>query len=404
MQEDTTRYDICIVGGAGHVGLPLGLVFAVHGQRVLIHDLNERAMQAIRGGTMPFLEHGAEPLLQEALKNDHLGFSSDPACLSQADTIILTIGTPVDEFLSPDTKILRRWVEEAIPHLRDGQLLVLRSTLYPGSTQWLHTRLREAGLHLRIAFCPERIVQGHAVEELQTLTQIIGGVDAASTDAAVALFRRIAPDVALLPPMEAELAKLFTNAYRYIHFAAANQFYMIADAAGADYARILAALKHNYDRAAHIPGAGFAAGPCLLKDTMQLAAFAENHFPLGNAAMLVNEGLVLYIVGALRRAHDLAAMRVGLLGMAFKGECDDIRSSLSYKLKKNLQLHAKDVLTTDPYVSTAVDPALLPLDEVLARSDLLILCVPHKTYAAIDVGTKPVADIWDFYKHGSRVS
>lgn len=395
MQDDTIRYDICIVGGAGHVGLPLGLVFAAHGQRVLIHDLNERAMETIRGGTMPFLEHGAEPLLQDALKNNRLGFSSAPACLEQADTLIVTIGTPVDEFLSPDTKILRRWVEEAIPHLRDGQLLILRSTLYPGSTEWLHTRLREAGLHLRVAFCPERIVQGHAVEELQTLTQIIGGVDEASTDAAVALFRKIAPDVALLPPMEAELAKLFTNAYRYIHFAAANQFYMIADAAGADYARILAALKHNYDRAAHIPGAGFAAGPCLLKDTMQLAAFAENHFPLGNAAMLVNEGLVLYIVGALRRAHDLSSMRVGLLGMAFKGECDDIRSSLSYKLKKNLQLHAREVLTTDPHVPTTIDPALLPLDEVLARSDLLILCVPHKLYQDMDHPAVPCLDLWN---------
>ena len=137
-------------------------------------------------------------------------------------------------------------------------------------------------------------------------------------------------------------------------------------------------MKHNYPRARNIPRPGFAAGPCLVKDTMQLAAYARNQFGLGHAAMLINEGLVLHVIDDLQRRFDLGNMTVGLLGMAFKAEVDDIRASLSYKFKKALASHAREVLTTDPFVTT--DPDLLPLDEVIARSDLLILCTPHACY------------------------
>ena len=175
----------------------------------------------------------------------------------------------------------------------------------------------------------------------------------------------------MLQPIEAEFAKLFNNAYRYLEFAVTNQFYLIAKSAGLDYVRILQAMKKDYPRAQNIPGPGFAAGPCLVKDTMQLLAFAQNEFALGNAAIMVNEGLPLRIVADLRRKYDLKKMAVGLLGMAFKAESDDPRASLSYKLKKALACVAQEVLTTDPYVTT--DPELLPLDDVIARSNLLIL-------------------------------
>ena len=194
--------------------------------------------------------------------------------------------------------------------------------------------------------------------------------------------------------MEAEFAKLFTNAYRYILFAIANQFYMIADSAGVDYNRVLEGLKKDYGRADAIPGAGFTAGPCLLKDTMQLAAFSPNQFPLGHAAMIVNEGLILYLVDQIERAHRLDDMVVGLLGMAFKANCDDVRSSLSYKLKKILKFRARDVLTTDPRVTT--DPELVPLERVIDESDLLILCTPHSEYRDLDLKGKTVVDVWGF--------
>ena len=177
------------------------------------------------------------------------------------------------------------------------------------------------------------------------------------------MFHRIAPELVVVKPLEAEFAKLFSNAYRYIEFAATNQFYMIAKSAGADYQAIMQAMKHNYPRLKSLPRPGFAAGPCLFKDTMQLAAFARNQFGLGHAAMQVNEGLVLQLVDDLRRAYDISNMTVGLLGMAFKAEIDDTRASLSYKLKRTLQMFAREVLTTDPFVTT--DPTLLPFDEVV---------------------------------------
>jgi UDP-N-acetyl-D-mannosaminuronic acid dehydrogenase len=160
-------------------------------------------------------------------------------------------------------------------------------------------------------------------------------------------------------------------------------------------------MKRNYPRARSIPSPGFAAGPCLVKDTMQLAAFAQNQFSLGNAAMLVNEGLVLHLVDDLARRYDLARMTVGLLGMAFKAEVDDTRASLSYKFKKALANEAAAVLTTDPFVTT--DAELLPLDEVIARSDLLILCTPHQCYKSVDLKNKPVADVWGFFEKANVV-
>jgi UDP-N-acetyl-D-mannosaminuronic acid dehydrogenase len=200
--------------------------------------------------------------------------------------------------------------------------------------------------------------------------------------------------------MEAEFAKLFNNAYRYIGFAVTNQFYLIAKSAGLDYGRILRAMKQDYPRAQSIPGPGFAAGPCLVKDTMQLLAFARNEFALGNAAMMANEGLPLHIAADLRRSYDLSKMTVGILGMAFKAEVDDARASLSYKIKKVMTGVARSVLTTDPYVA---DPELRPLEEVIDRSDLLILATPHGAYKVADLKNKPVVDVWGFLPHANRV-
>ncbi|MBV9446726.1 MAG: hypothetical protein JO345_12635, partial [Streptosporangiaceae bacterium] len=138
----------------------------------------------------------------------------------------------------------------------------------------------------------------------------------------------------------------------------------------------------------------------LFKDTMQLAAYNNNNFPLGHTAMAVNEGLPLYVVHRLEQRFDLSSMTVGILGMAFKGGSDDIRSSLSYKLKRILQFKAAAVLCTDPYVT--VDPGLLPLDEVITRSDLLVVGAPHPEYQGL-VTDKPAADIWDILGRGVQI-
>ena len=384
--------DLTVVGGAGHVGIPLVLSFAAKGLTVNVNDLNLDGLAALKSGRLPFIEYGAEELLKDALRDDRLIFTSTPAGISASGPVIVTIGTPVDEFLNPERHVILKCIDDLLPHLNDGQLLILRSTLYPGTTDSVLTYLKRKQRDLKVAFCPERIVQGYGIEELNRMPQIVSGTTPEATEEATALFRTIAPEIVQLEPIEAEFAKLFGNAYRYIEFAVTNQFYLIAQSAGLDYQRILKAMKHNYPRARNIPKPGYAAGPCLMKDTMQLTAFARNEFSLGNAAMLVNEGLPLHVIGDLRRRYDLGKMTVGLLGMAFKSEIDDVRASLSYKFKKILKGFAQDVLTTDPFVT--VDPELLPLDEVVARSDILILCTPHNSYKSADLKGKPVVDVW----------
>ena len=399
-RTDAGTADLTIVGGAGHVGVPLVLSFAAKGLRVNVNDLNLDSLAALKSGRLPFIEHGAGELLTDALRNKRLAFTSKPGDISGSGPVIITIGTPVDEFLNPERQVVQDCIDVLLPHLHDGQLLVLRSTLYPGTTDWINAYLVRKGRSLKVAFCPERIVQGHGVEELARMPQIVSGTSAEAAEEAAALFRIIAPEIVVLDPIEAEFAKLFGNAYRYIEFAITNQFYQIAKSAGLDYQRILQAMKHNYPRARNIPSPGYAAGPCLMKDTMQLTAFARNEFSLGNAAMLVNEGLPLHVVDDLRRRCDLGRMTVGLLGMAFKSEIDDVRASLSYKFKKVLNGYAREVLTTDPFVTA--DPDLLPFNDVVARSDILILCTPHGIYRTADLKGKPVIDVWGMLENASN--
>jgi UDP-N-acetyl-D-mannosaminuronic acid dehydrogenase len=396
----TSRYDVVVVGGGGHVGLPLAIAFADRGLKVGIYDIDPTAVDLVKAGELPFQEPDAQPVLRRVLSEGLLEASTDASVIASAEAVVVVIGTPVDEHLNPNPHAVTRSLEQSREYFRDGQLLVLRSTVYPGVTRGVERMFEDAGVKVDVTFCPERIAEGKAMEELFTLPQIVSGRTQEARDRAAKLFRSLTSSIVELEPEEAELAKLFTNNWRYIKFAAANQFYVMANDHGLDYDRIRKALALDYPRAADMPGAGFAAGPCLFKDTMQLAAFTDNSYVLGHSAMLVNEGLPLYLVSRMEKAHDLANLRVGILGMAFKGESDDIRSSLSYKLKRILEFRAREVLCTDPYVT--VDPALLPLQEVLDRSDVLVIGAPHRAYADL-VAQQPVVDVWNLLGNGSTV-
>jgi UDP-N-acetyl-D-mannosaminuronic acid dehydrogenase len=392
--------DVVVVGGGGHVGLPLAIALAESGARVGIFDVSEGAVKLIKDAQLPFDEPGALPVLERVVTDQRLTATTDPAIVAQAENVVVVIGTPVDEHLNPDPRAIPRALQVCADSFRDGQLLVLRSTVYPGVTAQVERMLSGLGLEMDVAFCPERIAEGKAMTELYSLPQIIGARTPEARDRARALFARLTSTLVDVSPEEAELAKLFTNTWRYIKFAAANQFYMMANDRGLDFERIRQALSLDYPRAADMPGAGFAAGPCLFKDTMQLAAFNNNNFALGHSAMLVNEGLPLYLVARLEAQHDLSQMTVGILGMAFKAESDDTRSSLSYKLKRILEFKAGRVLCTDPYVTS--DPTLQPLDDVVAQSDLLIVAAPHPEYQTLQT-TVPVADVWNVLGEGVRV-
>ena len=392
-------HDVVVVGGCGHVGLPLAIALADRGASVLIYDVSESSVAKVNAATLPFDEPGAQVRLDAAVASGALRASTDASVVGLAETVIVVIGTPVDEHLNPDPKAVPEALETCAEFLRDGQLIVLRSTVFPGVTQLVERMLAGRGLTVDVSFCPERIAEGKAMTELFELPQIVSGSDQGTRDRAAALFRRLTDHIVEMEVEEAELAKLFTNAWRYIKFAAVNQFYMLANSRGLDFERIRVGLAEDYPRAADMPAAGFAAGPCLFKDTMQLAAFNDNNFNLGHAAMLVNEGLPLYVVSRLAERHDLSRMTVGILGASFKAGSDDTRSSLAYKLKRILSFKAERVLMTDPYVTT--DPDLVPLPQVLAESDLIIVATPHKDYRDLVID-KPVADVWNVLGQGVR--
>jgi UDP-N-acetyl-D-mannosaminuronic acid dehydrogenase len=397
---DRFERDVVIVGGCGHVGLPLAIAFADRGIRVGIHDVSEQAVATVNAGKLPFDEPHATPVLERAVENNNLHASLDPAIVGTAEHVVVVIGTPVDEFLNPDQAAITNALGGCAPYLRDGQLLVLRSTVFPGVTASVEKMIAALGKSIEVTFCPERIAEGKAMTELFTLPQIVSARSPEAMERASKLFGLLTDKIVQLSPEEAELAKLFTNVWRYIKFAAANQFYMMANDRGLDFERIRQGLSQDYPRAADMPGAGFAAGPCLFKDTMQLAAFNNNNFTLGHTAMAVNEGLPLYVVSRLEQRFDLSNMTVGILGMAFKGGSDDIRSSLSYKLKRVLAFKCGKVLCTDPYVT--VDPKLVPLEQVLTEADLLVIAAPHPEYRDLVTG-KPVADVWNILGGGVQI-
>jgi UDP-N-acetyl-D-mannosaminuronic acid dehydrogenase len=390
-------YDIVIVGGLGHVGLPLGLVFADKDFRVCLYDVNPEKAKQVRQGIMPFIEYGAEPILRKVLKNNMLEITLDAQAIEKAKYVIIATGTPIDEYLNPQTRIFLESFFQIRRYLHKKQTIIIRSSVFPNTCKQVMKLL--GGRGWKLAYCPERIVQGYAVKELSDLPQIIAGMTKDAADSAAELFSGISPKIIRTSMGEAELAKLFSNAWRYIQFAVTNQFYMISEDFGVDYNRIRNAMTESYGRAATLPTAGFAAGPCLLKDTMQLSAFSTNNFLLGHAAMMINEGLPNYLVDQLRKNYDLTKTTVGILGMTFKADIDDIRDSLSFKLGKILRFHGADVLYSDEF---AKDKTFINKEQLVSCSDIVIVGVPHSAYRELRIPkNKEVVDIWGCFQNNT---
>jgi len=391
--KSSYEFDAAIVGGLGHVGLPLGIVLADKGLRVCLFDIDRKKADIVQEGKMPFIEYGAEPILQKVLQNGNLTVSLDDGSISKAKNIIVAIGTPVDEYLNPKTRQFLEFFEGIKKNLNKEQLIIIRSTVYPHTCKQV---LNLLGKDWKVAYCPERIVQGYSIKELRDLPQIVAGMSEEAIKEASGLFSKLSPKIIRTTIGEAELVKLFSNAWRYIQFAVANQFYMISNNFGVDYDNVRKAMREGYERAHSLPGAGFAAGPCLLKDTMQLSAFNSNNFLLGHAAMMINEGLPNFIVDNLRKKHDLSKTRVGILGMAFKADIDDIRDSLSFKLGKILRFHGAKVYYSDEY---AKNPDFITKEELVRESDVIIVAVPHSAYGGLDIPKgKEVVDLWNVTK------
>lgn len=383
--------DVFILGGCGHVGLPLGIMLANAGLKVVLCDIHEERLRTVRAGRMPFIEYGADPILKRVL-NKKLFLTDRLDGLSSAKSLIITIGTPVDEYQNPKASPLFNLVRSIAPHLREGQQVILRSTVCPGTTREIWRILKTLPVKVHLSNCPERISQGYAILELTRLPQIVSGLTPKAEKYATALFSKLGCRITHLQPEEAEFAKLFLNAWRYIQFGIANQFYMMATQRGFDFFKIYDAMTTGYDRASDFPLPGFTAGPCLLKDTLQLAAVSADRFLLGHAAMLVNEGLPKFIVENLRNREEITKKTVGILGMAFKANIDDTRDSLAFKLKKSLQFYGAKVLCSDPFVKNS---SFVSEKELLKHSDIVIIGAPHDAYRSLRFPSDThIVDIW----------
>jgi UDP-N-acetyl-D-mannosaminuronic acid dehydrogenase len=388
---------IGIIGGCGHVGIPLGLALADRDFDVTLLDINAAAVHSINRCILPFKEAGAEEILRDRIGKNLIA-STDTDMVKGQDVVVFVTGTPVDEHHNPKINDVLKVIRTYLELMNKKQLVILRSTIFPGTTELITQLLYDRFGSAKLAFCPERIVQGKGIEEIFNLPQIIASSSEEAYREAWSIFSKITPKIIRLAAKEAELVKLITNTWRYLEFAAANAFYMMVEQEGLDFYTVYNALKADYPRAEHFPSAGLAAGPCLFKDTMQLSAFYRNNFFLGQSAMLVNEGLPNFLVDQLeKKMGSLAHRKIAVLGMTFKPNNDDIRESLSFKIKKLLEFKMASVLVNDPYLEDS-----LPISKALEQAEGVILGTPHDEYKNITLSV-PFVDCWGFWKRAKIV-
>lgn len=405
--NQSRTFDISVIGGAGHVGLPLGILLASSGNTVTLLDKNEQNLSTIAEGEMPFNEPGGEPLLEAALAENRLLVSSDLADVSDSDVIIVVVGTPIDEHYNPQIDNLFTIVDDITPYLSSEQLLTLRSTVYPGTTEVVRNRLETAGIDVGddvfVSFAPERIAQHKAFKESVNLPQLVGAFNDESYAYTKAVYETFIESECLrLHPAEAELGKLFTNMWRYLTFAAANEFYLIADTFANHHEininRILDKTSHNYPRFdVPSPGAN-VGGPCLTKDGW----FLVDNIPyneLVSASYQINEGIPAQIIDRMSQLKP-DPEKVTVLGMTFKSDSDDIRNSVSFKIRKQLRLKGySSVVEIEPNVKGFDDW------EDVSGSDWVILMTPHEEFADLSVIRDATGDtdtlycdIWGFWE------
>jgi len=389
--------------GLGRVGLPMSLLLAEKGFQVYGLDISADAVARLGTGEMPFWEAGTTELLQKHLGGAFVP-STDPVGVTDCEYVVLTLGTPVDPNMNPDLSQIDRALDSIREGLHAGQTLILRSTVSPGTTGWVMAKIEDefgykVGTDIFLAFCPERIAEGRALEELTAIPQIVGGIDEESTRRATALFETFGVECLPTDSTSAELAKLFTNMYRYINFAVANEFMIIAGQWQSDINHIVNLVNHGYKRGG-LALPGFTAGPCLFKDGF----FLVNQIPFNeliSTAWKINESVPLFLVAAIKERLELRNKKTVILGAAFKANSDDARQSLSYKVRHALERERSEVTMHDRHI-----PGLdAELASVLGGADLIFIATNHDEYKRISlerlrslVGTDClVCDIWNIF-------
>lgn len=341
------EYQVCVVG-TGRVGLPLALSMIDVGLSVVGLDTDESLRSKINSGSMPF----KEPFYDELIASRRFQVESDPAIISNCRDIVITVGTPLHTHIETDLDQIRAVLTSISPWLRPQQCICLRSTVAPGTTlfvkKWLerHTEF-SIGENLFLTFCPERIAEGKAYEELRTLAQIVGSEDQGSRERATQLFSKLAPELFQTNYVSAELVKLFNNISRYVHFAMANQFALIADTFDANIYEIRRMANHNYPRS-HLAMPGFTAGTCLRKDFGMINEWSPYPDML-LSAWKMNEFIPAFLVTHLKKRFEIHDRIVAVLGYTFKKDTDDTRDSLAPKLIRYIERELPKELRVSEY-------------------------------------------------------
>jgi UDP-N-acetyl-D-mannosaminuronic acid dehydrogenase len=366
--------------GLGRVGLPLALCFADRGLRVLGVDHDPAIIAAVGAGRMPFAEKGTQELLERVLETGRLALAERAADAARAEDIVITIGTPSFSHLESDLSQVRAALDDLLPLLRPGHALILRSTVAPGTTDFVAGYVQKrrglrVGEEVFVAHAPERIAAGRFLEEIATLPCIIGGVGEASTQRAAATFSVFGAPIVKTTPVQAELAKIWTNILRYTMFALPNLLMMDCDRYGANVFEVIDLINRDYPRGG-IAMPGMTAGSCLRKDFV-FSEERSNAPGMLLAVSRVNEAVPLFLVeGIKRRIGPLASRKVAVLGLTFKRDTDDERDSLSPRLIRLLERELADVAVCDPHARTPTQP----LTDAVADADVVIVATNHSAF------------------------
>src|ERR1700752_2814251 len=368
------------VMGLGGVGLPLALCFADRGLRVLGVDHDAAVLESLRAGRMPFNEAGTQEMLDRVQSSGRLELTDRAADAAQADDIVITIGTPSFSHVESDLRQVRAAVDDLLPLLRPGHSLILRSTIAPGTTEFVAGYLEKrrglrVGEDLFVAHAPERIAAGRFVEEISTLPCIVGGGGDAPAERAASTFSVFGAPLVRTTSVQAELAKIWTNILRYTTFALPNLLMMDCERYGANVFDVIELITRDYPRGGMaLPG--MTAGTCLRKDF----AFSEERS--SSPGMLlgvsrVNESVPLFLVdGVKRRLGSLRERKVAVLGLAFKRDTDDERDSLAHKLIRLLERELADVAVHDPVVASPTQS----LEETLHEANVAVVAANHAAF------------------------
>jgi UDP-N-acetyl-D-mannosaminuronic acid dehydrogenase len=369
--------------GLGRVGLPLALSFADRGLKVIGIDKDPDVLRAISDRRMPFHETGTQELLERVVggQGDLLELSGSLPAAAAADHIVLTLGTPAFSHIEIDISQIRSALEELLPLLRSGQTIILRSTVAPGTTEWVAGYLEQrrgftVGQDLFVAHVPERIAENHFLEEIASLPCIVGGVGEASGEQAASLFSSFATEILQTTPVQAELAKIWTNILRYTNFALPNLLMMNCEQWGANVFEVIRLINHDYPRGG-IATPGLTAGSCLRKDF----TFSEERSSAPGmllAVSRVHETVPLFLVEGLKRrlGGSLRGCKVAVLGLTFKRDSDDLRDSLAGKLIRLLERELAHVARHDPHVPSQSEP----LETALADAAAVIIATNHSEF------------------------